>query len=97
MNLLLGWGAYARDKNISARLCAKKVGGGGGLMRDGGHICGTLQYMYVHPTWWLCGVHTHTYIPFRYDPQVGHAHNAYPTPGRMDTVEHSYILHTLST
>ena len=70
-------------------------GGGGGLMRDGGHICRTLQYMYVHPTWWLCGVHT--YIPFRYDAQVGHTHNAYPAPGRMDTVEHSYILHTLST
>ena len=30
MSLLLGWGAYARDKNTSARLCAKKAGGGGG-------------------------------------------------------------------
>ena len=27
MSLLLGGGAYARDKNTSARLCAKKVGG----------------------------------------------------------------------
>ena len=42
MSLLLGWGAYARDKNTSARLCAKKVGGG--LMRNGGRICGTLRY-----------------------------------------------------
>ena len=30
MSLLLGWGAYARDKNTSARLCAKKGGGAGG-------------------------------------------------------------------
>ena len=44
MNLLLGWGAYARDKNISARLCTKKAGGGG-LMHEGGHICGTLRYI----------------------------------------------------
>ena len=36
-------GAYVQDKNISARLCAKKAGG---LMREGGggHICGTLWY-----------------------------------------------------
>ena len=27
MILLLGWGAYARDKNTSARLCGKKAGG----------------------------------------------------------------------
>ena len=33
MSLLLGWGAYVRDKNTSARLCAKKAGGG--LMREG--------------------------------------------------------------
>ena len=33
MSLVLGWGAYARDKNTSARLCAKKAGG---LMREGG-------------------------------------------------------------
>ena len=26
-SLLLGWGAYALDKNTSARLCAKKAGG----------------------------------------------------------------------
>ena len=31
MSLLFwGGGAYAWDKNTSARLCAKKVGGGGG-------------------------------------------------------------------
>ena len=34
-------GAYARDKNTSARLCAKNAGG---LMREGGRICGTLRY-----------------------------------------------------
>ena len=38
MSLLLGWGAYARDKNTSARLCAKKAGGayarGGAYLRD---------------------------------------------------------------
>ena len=37
-SLLLGWGAYARDKNTSARLCAKKAGGayarGGAYLRD---------------------------------------------------------------
>ena len=27
MSLVLGWGAYARDKNTSAILCAKKAGG----------------------------------------------------------------------
>ena len=42
MSLLQGkGGAYARDKNTSARLYAKKVGG---LMREGGRICGTLRY-----------------------------------------------------
>ena len=41
MSLLLGWGAYARDKNTSARLCAKKRrGAGGGLMREGGLFAG---------------------------------------------------------
>ena len=39
-SLLLGWGAFARDKNTSARLCANNAGGGGGggggLMRVGG-------------------------------------------------------------
>ena len=39
----VGGGAYARDKNTSARLCAKK-----GLMREGEHICGTLRYIYKH-------------------------------------------------
>ena len=37
-SLLLGWGAYARDKNTSARLCAKNAGGayarGGAYLRD---------------------------------------------------------------
>ena len=37
-SLLLGWGAYARDKNTSARLCAKNAGGayarGGACLRD---------------------------------------------------------------
>ena len=36
-------GAYARDKNTSARLCTKNVGGG--LMREGGRTCGTLRYI----------------------------------------------------
>ena len=27
MSLLLEWGAYARDKNTSTRLCAKNAGG----------------------------------------------------------------------
>ena len=36
MSLFLGWGAYARDKNTSARLCAKKAGGGGGAYARGG-------------------------------------------------------------
>ena len=31
-------GAYARDENASARLCAKSAGGGGA-------ICGTLRYI----------------------------------------------------
>ena len=42
MSLLLGWGAYARDKNTSARLCAKNAGG---VMREGGRICRLLQYL----------------------------------------------------
>ena len=42
-----GGGAYARDKNTSARLCAKNAGGGGGgLMCEGGRICGTLRYIH---------------------------------------------------
>ena len=41
MSLLLGWGAYVRDKNTSARLCAKKAGGGGGgLCARGGVFAG---------------------------------------------------------
>ena len=52
---------------------------------------------YARPTWWLCVcVHTYKYIPFRYNPQVGHTHNAYPAPGRMDT--HTFQnTHTFST
>ena len=42
MSRLLGWGAYVRDKNISARFCAKK---GGGLMHEGRRICRTLRYI----------------------------------------------------
>ena len=35
-----------QDKNTSARLCAKNAGGGGGgLMHEGGRICGTLRYL----------------------------------------------------
>ena len=78
---------------ISQQDFALKRWGGGRLMRKGVRICGTLQYMYVHPTWWLCGVHTHTYIPFKYDPQVEHTHNAYPAPGRIDM--HFYFCRTL--
>ena len=39
-----GGGAYAWDKNTSARLCTENAGGG--LMREGGRICGTLRYTY---------------------------------------------------
>ena len=38
MSHLLEWGAYAQDKNTSARLCAKNAGGayarGGAYLRD---------------------------------------------------------------
>ena len=34
-SLLLGWGAYARDKNTSARLCAKNAGGAYACARGG--------------------------------------------------------------
>ena len=43
MSLLLGVGAYAWDKNTSARTWAKDAGGEG-LMCKGGHIGGTLRY-----------------------------------------------------
>ena len=33
-------GAYARDKNTSAELCAKNAGGGGGLCAKGGVFAG---------------------------------------------------------
>ena len=45
MSLLLGWGAYARDKNTSARLCTKNVGGGGGGLcarGGGGYLLDTM-------------------------------------------------------
>ena len=49
MSLVLGLGAYVRDKNTSAILCTKKAGGGGGggggVMHEGGCICGTLRYV----------------------------------------------------
>ena len=42
MSLLLGGrGAYVRDKNTSARLCAKNAGGGGGLCAGGAYLCDT--------------------------------------------------------
>ena len=41
MSLLLGWGAYARDKNTSARLCAKKAGG---LMHGGAYLQDTTVF-----------------------------------------------------
>ena len=38
MSLLLGWGAYVRDKNTSVRVCAENAGGlmhkGGAYLRD---------------------------------------------------------------
>ena len=70
-------------------------------LENGMYVCtcvlrgGLYVYVYVHPTWWLCVcVHTHTYIPFRYDPQVGHTHNAYPAPGRMDTHTQAIAVET---
>ena len=44
-------------------------------------------------------IHTYTYIPFRYNPQVGHTHNAYPAPGRMDThiSFHRTLMHSPHT
>ena len=50
MSLLLGWGlgAYVRDKNTSARVFVLKRRGG--LMREGGRICGTLRYLYPLPS-----------------------------------------------
>ena len=45
MSLLLGVGAYAWDKNTSARVWAKDAGGGGGgAYVQGGRIGGTLWY-----------------------------------------------------
>ena len=48
MSLLLGWRAYARDKNTSARLCAKKVGRA--YARGGGVFAG-------HYGIWVCAVY----------------------------------------
>ena len=48
MSRLLGWGAYVRDKNISARFCAKKGGGGGGgLCTRGGVFAGHYGTLHV--------------------------------------------------
>ena len=60
MSLLLGWGAYARDKNISARLCAKKVGGGA-YARGGAYLRDTTVYVWLKhskPTSWVLNMHT---------------------------------------
>ena len=38
---MVGWGVYARDKNTSARLCAKNAGEAYARARC---ICGTLRY-----------------------------------------------------
>ena len=48
MSLLLGvgWGAYARDKNTSARLCTINAGG---LMREGGVFAG--HYSTIEFNW----------------------------------------------
>ena len=40
MSLVLGWGAYARDKIPQQYFALKRQGG---LMREGGRICGTLR------------------------------------------------------
>ena len=44
MSLLLAVGAYVRDKNTSAKLCAKSAGG---LMREGGGGVFTGHYSYT--------------------------------------------------
>ena len=44
MSLLLGWGAFAQDKNASARLCTKNAGGGGGG-GGGGGLCARGTYL----------------------------------------------------
>ena len=47
-----GGGAYARDKNTSARLCAKNAGGRGGLCARGGIFAGhygTCIVPYIYP------------------------------------------------
>ena len=49
MSLVLGWGAYARDENTSAMLCAKKAGGlcaRGGVFA--GHYGNCTCYVIVH-------------------------------------------------
>ena len=69
---------------------------------------GWYVFVYMCPTWrviCICAsnmvvvcVHTHMYIPFRYNPQVGHTYNAYPAPGRMDTLtfQNTHIFSTHS-
>ena len=44
-----GWGGgLMRGIKIPQQEFALKRQGGGGLMREGGRICGTLQYTYVY-------------------------------------------------
>ena len=47
-----GGGLMRGDKNTSATLCTKNAGGG--LMREGGHICGTLRYIFKVMGYGLC-------------------------------------------
>ena len=60
-SLLLGWGAYARDKNTSARLCAKNAGGayargggggGGGVFAGHYGICMNLAALGARNALW---------------------------------------------
>ena len=50
---MVGWGAYARDKNTSARLCAKNAGGGAYLWDTTVHI-----YVYIY----ACRVHKYRLV-----------------------------------
>ena len=63
MSLLLGWGwgAYARDKNISARLCTKKAGGGA-YARGGGIFAGHYGTLHVPLLQYIIELMLHVYI-----------------------------------
>ena len=50
MSHLLEWGAYAHDKNTSARLCAKNAGGGGAYARGGAYLRDTTVNSLEIPT-----------------------------------------------